>query len=379
MSEKQILVISFSNIAKDARVLRELSAISPFGHVTSIGYGSKPAFVDEHLQIADRYPSLPQTPLGVLKLALHMHKAAELAAPGNKEAIRLLGDRTFDAVVANDARALPLAFHVARGKPIWADMHEWAPAERTHVTSWRLLVAPLMTHICKKYLPKCQAVSTVGQEIVKLYDKNFGVRPTLIRNAAPFADLTPSQNPTDGPIRLVHSGGAVAGRNIENMIAAVKAAGERFTLDLYLVPGNDRGKYLSQLKEQAKDCPRIKFNPPVVPAELPATLNQNDVGIYWIPPYSINAELALPNKIFDFIQARLAIAVGPTKEMANIVEEFQVGVVSSGFSNENIVETLRSLDRDQIIGFKQNTNSAAQKLCFENEAKNIEQIMKSLL
>ena len=379
MSEKQILVISFSNIAKDARVLRELSAISPFGHVTSIGYGSKPAFVDEHLQIADRYPSLPQTPLGVLKLALHMHKAAELAAPGNKEAIRLLEDRTFDAVVANDARALPLAFHVARGKPIWADMHEWAPAERTHITSWRLLVAPLMTHICKKYLPKCQAVSTVGQEIVKLYEKNFGVRPTLIRNAAPFADLTPSQNLTDGPIRLVHSGGAVAGRNIENMIAAVKAAGERFTLDLYLVPGNDRGKYLSQLKEQAKDCPRIKFNPPVVPAELPATLNQYDVGIYWIPPYSINAELALPNKIFDFIQARLAIAVGPTKEMANIVEEFQVGVVSSGFSNENIVETLRSLDRDQIIGFKQNTNSAAQKLCFENEAKNIEQIMKSLL
>ncbi len=379
MSEKQILVISFSNIAKDARVLRELSAISPFGHVTSIGYGSKPAFVDEHLQIADQYPSLPQTPLGVLKLALHMHKATELAAPGNKEAIRLLGDRTFDAVVANDARALPLAFHVARGKPIWADMHEWAPAERTHVTSWRLLVAPLMTHICKKYLPKCQAVSTVGQEIVKLYDKNFGVRPTLIRNAAPFADLTPSQNPTDGPIRLVHSGGAVAGRNIENMIAAVKAAGERFTLDLYLVPGNDRGKYLSQLKEQAKDCPGIKFNPPVVPVELPATLNQYDVGIYWIPPYSINAELALPNKIFDFIQARLAIAVGPTKEMANIVEEFQVGVVSSGFSNENIVETLRSLDRDQIIGFKQNTNSAAQKLCFENEAKNIEQIMKSLL
>lgn len=379
MSEKQILVISFSNIAKDARVLRELSAIQPFGHVTSIGYGSKPEFVDEHLQIDDQYPSLPQTPLGVFKLAFHLHKAAELAAPGNKEAIRLLGDRTFDAVVANDARALPLAFHVARGKPVWADMHEWAPAERTHVTSWRLLVAPLMTHICKKYLPKCQAVSTVGQEIVKLYDKNFGVQPTLVRNAAPFADITPSQNPSDGPIRLVHSGGAVAGRNIENMIAAVKEAGERFTLDLYLVPGNDKGKYLAQLKEQAKDCPRIKFNHPVEPAELPATLNQYDVGIYWIPPYSINAELALPNKIFDFIQARLAIAVGPTKEMANIVQEFQVGVVSSGFSNKNIVETLRSLERDQIIRFKQNTNAAAQTLCFENEAKNIGQIMKSLL
>lgn len=379
MSEKQILVISFSNIAKDARVLRELSAISPFGHVTSIGYGSKPDFVDEHLQIADRYPSLPQTPLGVLKLALHMHKAAELAAPGNKEAIRLLGDRTFDAVVANDARALPLAFHVARGKPIWADMHEWAPAERTHVTSWRLLVAPLMTHICKKYLPKCQAVSTVGQEIIKLYDKNFGVRPTLIRNAAPFADLTPSQNPTDGPIRLVHSGGAVPGRALETTINAVAAAGKRFTLDLYLVPANDGGKYLRKLKILAQESDNIFFREPVKPAELPQVLNRYDVGVFWIPPFNMNARYTLPNKIFDFIQARLAIAVGPTKEMANIVEEFQVGVVSSGFSNENIVETLRSLNRDQIIEFKQNTNTAAKKLCFENEAKNIKQIMKSLL
>lgn len=379
MSEKQILVISFSNIAKDARVLRELSAISPFGHVTSIGYGSKPAFVDEHLQIADQYPSLPQTPLGVLKLALHMHKAAELAAPGNQEAIRLLGDRTFDAVVANDARALPLAFHVARGKPIWADMHEWAPAERTHVTSWRLLVAPLMTHICKTYLPKCQAVSTVGREIVKLYDKNFGVRPTLIRNAAPFADLTPSQNPTDGPIRLVHSGGAVPGRALETTINAVAAAGKRFTLDLYLVPANDGGKYLRKLKTLAQESDNIFFRDPVKPAELPQVLNRYDVGVFWIPPFNMNARYTLPNKIFDFIQARLAIAVGPTKEMADIVEEFQVGVVSSGFSKENIVETLRSLEREQIIRFKHNTNAAARALCFENEAKNIEQIMESLL
>ena len=48
-------------------------------------------------------------------------------------------------------------------------MHEWAPEERTHVTSWRLLVAPLMDHICRTYLPRCDAVTTIGPSIADLY------------------------------------------------------------------------------------------------------------------------------------------------------------------------------------------------------------------
>lgn len=89
----QILVISFSNIDSDARVLREISVVAKHGHVTSLGYGRKPAYVDEHIQVPDWAKSLPQTPLGVLRLALHLHNQAELAAPGNRYALRALADR----------------------------------------------------------------------------------------------------------------------------------------------------------------------------------------------------------------------------------------------------------------------------------------------
>lgn len=376
----QILVISFSNIDSDARVLREISVVAKHGHVTSLGYGPKPDYVSEHIQVPDWAKSLPQTPLGVLRLALHLHSQAELAAPGNRYALRALSDRTFDAIVANDARALPLAFAIARRNqaPVWADLHEWAPGERTHIASWRILVKPLMEHICRKYLPQTAAATTVGTEIAKLYETHYGVRPRLLMNAAPYADLQPTPVP-DGVIRLVHSGGAVFGRNIEAMIEATIQAGPRFTLDLYLVPAGDGGAYLEKLCEVAGGNPRIRFHDPVKPFELPATLNAYDVGVFWIPPTHTNARLTLPNKLFDFVQARLAVAIGPTVEMVNVVNEYGLGVVSEDFSVPSIVAALQSLTPQAITSYKQAAAAAADPLSFESQSKVIDEIFDAFL
>src|SRR5699024_9380042 len=169
----------------------------------------------------------------------------------------------------------------------------------------------------------------------------YGVRPQVMRNAAPWADLAPTA--VDAPtIRLVHSGGAVPGRNLEAMIDVVRALGESYSLDLYLMPAGDGGRYLRALRERAASHPGITFHAPVAPEALPATLNRYDVGVFWIPPFNTNAARTLPNKLFDFVQARLAIAVGASPEMAREVSEHRLGVVSSDFS---VLECVKYLDR----------------------------------
>lgn len=377
-SRSQILLISFSNIEKDARVLRQLSVVAEFGDVTTVGYGGKPEHATHHIQVPDDKPSLPQTPLGVAALGVRALNFAEMAAPGLKYAKEKLKGRQYHAVVANDARALPLAFAVNQGAPVWADLHEWAPEERTHVTSWRLFVKPLMVHACKKYLPRTTATTTVGGEIAKLYEQHFGISPKLMRNAPNFVELSPS--PTDSDrIRLVHSGGAVFGRNLEALIDVAKELEDKVTLDLYLVPANDGGKYMAELKARAEGTTNVTFHDPVAPSELPATLNQYDVGAYWIPPYNTNARLALPNKLFDFIQARLALAVGPTLEMVNIVNEYDIGVVSGSFELDDIVKSVASLDHDKVREFKSRCDQAARDLNFEKEAEVAREILRDFL
>lgn len=362
-----VLILSFSELVRDARLLRQIAAVAEVADVTTMGYGPQPPGAVEHLEVPATAASLPRTPLGVLRLALRQLRAAELSAPASQSALRLGKGRRWDAVVANEARSLPAAFRLAQGAPVWADLHEWAPEERTQLMSWRLLVAPLMDHLCHEYLPRCAATTTVAGSIADLYAERYGVRPQVMRNAAPWADLLPTTVAGDR-IRLVHSGGAIPGRSIELMIDAAAQLGEGYSLDLYLVPAADGGRYLRTLKERAASAPLVTFHDPVPPGDLPATLNGYDVGIFWIPPHNPNAARSLPNKLFDFVQARLAIAIGPSPEMASVVTTHGLGVISDGFDVDSVVRALRSMSREDIARYKEAAHAASRELSFDREA-----------
>jgi Glycosyltransferase Family 4 len=377
VSQPRILSVSMSPIHRDARVLRQLAVLGRFGQVTSVGYGATPAGVDEHLRVEDGLSSLPRTVTGVARLATRRLESAELAAPGLQRARALVGDRRFDLVVANDARALPLAHTVSHGAPVWADMHEWAAEEFAHVLVWRVLVAPLMEHLCQTYLPRSAAVTTVCQPLADRYAEHYGTPTEVVRNAGAWRDLAPTPV-AEGSVRLVHSGGAIRGRNLEMLVRAV-AEVPHVTLDLYLVPAEDGGRYLRDLRDLAAGSARVTFHDPVGPDDLPATLNQYDVGAFCMPPINVNAEYALPNKFFDFVQARLCHAVGPAPEMARLVRQYGLGVVSDDFGQESFVAALRSLDADAVRAGKRASHEHAHELSSEHDEKVVESIVTRLL
>jgi hypothetical protein len=361
MAAKRVLCISFSDINRDSRVLRQIEVLAELGEVTTVAYGDRPPGATEHLRVDESLPSLPQTPAGVAMLALRRYDAVELSAPAIRDVLRLVGDRRYDLVVANEARAMAVAHKVARGAPVMADMHEWAPEERAHVRSWRLLVKPFMTYQCAKYLPKMSAVTVVNDAIGRMYAERFDVHPRTVRNAGPFRELTPGEV-ADGRIRLVHSGGAVPGRNIEAMIEAVRMLDERFSLDMYLVPARDGGRYLDSLRELIGDEERITLHPPVRPAELVETLNAYDVGIFSLPPLTPNHRLMLPNKIFDYVQARLGIVFSSAPETDRLILEHEVGAIAEDASAGALRDVLAPLTEDQVREFKQNADKAAKIL-----------------
>ncbi|WP_307842385.1 hypothetical protein [Salinibacterium sp. NG253] len=368
-SAKQILCISFSPIERDARVLRQIHLLSELGEVTTVGFGETPVGATRHVQVPDGLTTLPQTLLGVAKLAVHAHKAAECSSPAAQWALAhaaLLNapEGGWDLVVANDARVLDLGFRLAGTAPVWADLHEWAPEERTHITSWRLLVAPFMVHLCQTYLHRATLVTTVSHGIVELYRERFGVDATLMTNAGPYMEL-PVQASRDDRIRCVHSGAAIGGRGLETMIRAFRKLPERFSLDLYLVSAADGGAHLAELRAIAEGVDRIRFHDPVRPDELPATLSAYDLGIFWIPPTHTNARLTLPNKFFDYVQARIGMAIGPSEEMVRELENYGLGIVSKSFDMNDLVASMESLTVEQVNRYKHAAAAAALPLSFD--------------
>jgi|SRR5690606_37717206 len=91
-------------------------------------------------------------------------------------------------------------------------------------------------------------------------------------------------------------------------------------------------------------------------------LNAFDVGVFLLPPVNPNYEYALPNKLFEFIQARLAVAIGPSPDMAEVVDGHQCGIVSQSFSPEEFAALINGLTYERLNAYKRASHSAAAEL-----------------
>ncbi|MGM7672159.1 hypothetical protein [Microbacterium sp. A93] len=346
--------------------------------MTTLSYGTRPPAAKDHIEIDRALPSLPQTLTGVLKLGLRRYRSVQLEAPAMRMAAQLLATREFDIVVANEARALPLAFHVSGSPRIWCDLHEWAPEERTHVLSWRLLVAPFMRWMCAEYLPRVDVSTTINGSIAAMYSDEFGIQPEIVRNAIGYRDdLSPSPLDPD-VVRLVHSGGAVPGRNIEAIVEAVDLLGEGYTLDLYLIPSREGDRYWRDLLQSIADSPHTTLHPPVPPDQLPDVLNDHDLGVFVLPPLTPNHRHMLPNKFFDFVQSRLGMVFGPSVETDRLIMQHQLGVVTGGYTAQDIAASIRGISAEGIVKFKKNADAAAQELSSSTDLATEREILRRL-
>ena len=92
-----------------------------------------------------------------------------------------------------------------------------------------------------------------------------------------------------------------------------------------------------------------------------------DVGLFVLPPVNFNYRFALPNKLFEFIMAGLAVAIGPSPEMARVVIDHGCGIVAADFAPATIAARLNALSADAIDAFKRRSLDAARVLNAEAE------------
>lgn len=363
MAEDQprLLIMSFSPLRSDARVLRQIRLFMPRYAVTTLGYGEAPDGVVEHLRLPDDIVAWRKDRR---LLALRRFSAAYHSAPVIREARELLdGQDRFDVVLANDVDTVPLALDLRPRGGVHADLHEYASRQNEDSWRWRWFVGPYANWLVQQHVTRADSVSTVSEGLAREYSREFGITTSVVANAAAFAQRDPS--PVAEPLRLVHSGVARRSRSLTVMIEGVRAATRPVTLDLYLMP-NDPA-YLQELRDIAEDLPQVRFRDPVPPTELSATLADYDVGVFLLPPVNFNYEHALPNKFFDYVQARLAILVGPSPEMAALVRRHHLGMVCADHDAASLAAALNSLDAATVQAGKQGSHRAARELSAENQ------------
>ncbi|MHA7153631.1 glycosyltransferase family protein [Arthrobacter sp. TMN-50] len=367
---QRILVLSFSQIRRDPRVLRQINLFSAFADVISCGYGEAPDGVVRHIQVPDEYSQWRTSyKMVALMYVLRFHERLYFDSSKVRFVREQVPRASVDIVVANDAIAAPLARALQPRKGVHLDLHEYAPRQGEDNRRWRLLVGPYMRWACRKYVTRADSVTTVAKGIAEEYARVFGIaEPAVVPNAAPYASgLTPT--PVASPMRIIHTGAAGRGRKIEVMIDAVCRANEikpgTATLDVVLVPGEQR--YIEELQAKVDALPAgmIRLIPPVQFQQIIPLLHEYDVGLFLCPPSTFNLRHALPNKLFEFIQARLAVVIGPSPEMETVVRQHDVGLVAQGFDAESTAQLLVGLTPERIALMKQASHRAAGALSAE--------------
>jgi glycosyltransferase involved in cell wall biosynthesis len=383
---KTILVISYSNLATDPRVNRQIRWLSEFYHTIAAGLGDPGVpgvrFISlSHVPPKKSFLARGKSALQILARRFESHY---WRLPATLKGLEALAGVQADLILANDIEALPLAVRLAGVTPVIFDAHEYAPRQFDNSLRWRVFLQPYRGYLCRAYIPRTAAMFTVCQGIADQYRRDTGVTPVVLTNAPEYHDIQPNlRSAGEGAsqaaarIRMIHHGAASPPREIERMIAAMRHLDERFELDFLLVPGSK--DYISRLEEMARPDPRIRFLPPVPMRELVRFSNAYDIGVFLVPPTTFNLRHTLPNKFFEFIQARLAIAIGPSPEMARIVEQNGCGVVAADFMPEALAAALRGLDHAQIDRMKQNADRIARQMSAERNRETLLQVVAGVV
>jgi glycosyltransferase involved in cell wall biosynthesis len=422
--KKSVCIISFSPIYCDGRVLRQIRYLSVHYYLSVIGYGQPPSDwvnhenvkwysvelanpADHQTELSNKRRYIGRRLIGklphtwIVKLLLPAARKFKLFLSYSLLGLGRFYTRFYEiwywrtkyrlkalqyaiqsgchAFHANDWEALPIAAKAARmchAKLVF-DAHEYAPLELENRWYWKLLFQPAITYFIKKYSLQVSASVTVAPLISERYRKEFGFDAKVILNT-PETEHLPVRKLNFDHIRLVHHGGAIRDRRLEKLIETLALCDRRFSLHFILLY-NDTG-YLKELKKLARERTpsRVTFHEPVPPEEIVKKISEYDIGFCLIAPTNYNYLISLPNKFFDYIMAGLAVCVGPSPSMAEIVRQYGLGCVAPSFDPRDVAKALNQLTIDELSKMQLASLEASKKINAQSEMKKLVQLYDGL-
>lgn len=369
---KTILVIRFFYLDKDIRVTRQIRTLKKKYHVIAAGYSAPNSDEVDFFHIEDLARSFFTKVRAIFFLIFKRYERVYWDSKCRILKRRLksyLKDHHIDAVVVNDPSPLPLITSLVQDHiKIILDLHEYSPRQHEHSLTWRLFIQNYVMYQCQTYFKKVDCFMTVCQSIADEYKRVFSLENVgVVMNAPAYSLDCQIVVPTENRIRMIHHGAAMRKRKLEKMIDVMNLLDERFSLDFMLIPSYDPG-YLEWLKEYAKDNKAVNFIEPCAVSEITSKINQYDIGFcLFESDYNFNLQHCLPNKFFDFLQARLCFCVSGSVEMNSLIKQYDLGLSFDTLNIDVIAKQLLKLDSEKIISFKNNSDAVAKQLCAEVE------------
>lgn len=360
----RILIFTINPLHNAPRVIREIDALKDEFEIIATGitppHDSSIAFVDAHQFLLSHV----EYTLGKIFRVLFFGKVFLGRYFTTQWKInRLLNEVKPDLVIVHPGAFLPYFFRKDKKFKIVFNAHEYHPLEVEGDPKWTRTWGEIYTDIYRNYLPKLDLLINVNQEISDQCEKEFGVKSLVVPNAAKYFPSPGKNWVFKKPLRFIHHGVPNPDRKLEIMIEAFEKLGNNFELDLMLMENGSN--YYNNLSAKVSNLENVRLIKPVSYNEIIPFISGYDLGIYSLAPISFNNQMALPNKFFEFVQARLPMVIGPSPVMSKYVLSYQIGKVADDFGTDSLVSTIISLNEIELKKFRENLDLAAKELSME--------------
>lgn len=323
---------------------------------------------------------LTDFPCPVLRMKMIFRKGPLYYAEYNiRLFFRLLFVKT-SVLVANDLDTLPAAFLVSkiRGLPLVYDSHEYFTEVPELVgrkwikRTWEMLEALMLPHI--------QFAYTVSASIAEEYRRKYGIPMQVIRNLPTKSEnLQPQMLLRKNREHLIiYQGSLNMGRGLE---LAIRAMQYMDNTRLIIAGTGDVEGELRELAASLFLTERVHFTGRITPGELRLYTIQADLGISLEEKLGLNYYYALPNKLFDYIQARIPVLVSDLPEMSHVVTQYAIGKLNHTHDPYELSLVFHEMlsDRNKRREWRANLEVAARELCWEQEERILTNIYRQAM
>ncbi|MFK5959170.1 MAG: glycosyltransferase [Lutibacter sp.] len=211
-------------------------------------------------------------------------------------------------------------------------------------------------------VPKQKYFFTVSGSIANWFYENYGVKPLVLKNFPRYKN-TPFKEAQHKYI--LYQGSLNKGRGLLALIKAMQ------TIEIPLKIAGE-GPYKSKIEKKIIE---LKLENKVLllgnldPEKLVLITQNATLGISLEEDLGLSYRYSLPNKLFDYIQAKTPVLATYLPEIKNVVESYKVGEIIEDHSPKNIVKGISKILENGKYYYQLNLEEASKELIWENQEK----------
>jgi len=231
----------------------------------------------------------------------------------------------------------------------------------------------------QKRIKAANKVITVSESIAVELVKRYSIeKPTIVLNAPIRRDkgktisIKEKLELTDQKV-VMYSGGFTRGRGLEYLVESIKFMPDDYRL-VFLGFGKEAFvNKLNKIADLNEVTDRFYMYGPVPSGVVPSYLASADICVSPIQNVSLNNYYSFPNKVFEYIQANVPMAVSNFPELKKLVETEKIGTTFNPESPQNIANALVSF-LENTEGYNQaklNIQQCEERYHWGNEEKKL--------